>query len=193
MYINRKQLIIDAAERTFSSFGYKATTMEQVAKLANVGKGTIYTFFKNKEELFDEIISSMITEMKKEAEDVFDSNLSFYENAHQSLYKILEFRKKHQLMIKLVEEEKQIGTLAVQEVMIRVEDAIILFIEQKVITAIDKKEIRPCDPKLTAFLLLKLYKALIFDWEKRNESLNKEEIAQLFELYFFQGLSIKEN
>ncbi|MGQ0422282.1 TetR/AcrR family transcriptional regulator, partial [Bacillus sp. HC-Mk] len=48
MAIDRKRSIIEAATKSFSAFGYKATTMYQVAKLANVGKGTIYTFFKNR-------------------------------------------------------------------------------------------------------------------------------------------------
>ena len=91
MNIDRKQLIINAAEKTFSSFGYKATTMDQVARLANVGKGTIYTFFKNKEELFDEIVSSLIAEIKEAAEQAIDPNVSFFENAHRALYEILEY------------------------------------------------------------------------------------------------------
>ena len=65
MTIDRKRQIIEAAAQSFSQFGYKATTMEQIAKLANVGKGTIYTFFKNKEDLLDEIISSLIVEIKE--------------------------------------------------------------------------------------------------------------------------------
>lgn len=48
MAIDRKQSVVDAASKSFALFGYKATTMEQVAKLANVGKGTIYTFLKTK-------------------------------------------------------------------------------------------------------------------------------------------------
>lgn len=53
--MDRRQEILEAAARSFTLFGYKATTMEQVAKIANVGKGTIYTFFANKEILFQEI------------------------------------------------------------------------------------------------------------------------------------------
>lgn len=51
--------------------------MDQVAKIANVGKGTIYTFYKNKEELFREIVQRMIEEMKYEAEQSLDDQLSF--------------------------------------------------------------------------------------------------------------------
>lgn len=46
--IDRRQQVMDSAEKSFALFGYKATTMEQVARLANVGKGTIYTFSKIK-------------------------------------------------------------------------------------------------------------------------------------------------
>ncbi|MEH7109635.1 TetR/AcrR family transcriptional regulator, partial [Bacillus sp. JJ1764] len=40
---DRRRMIVEAATKSFSLFGYKATTMDQFAKLANVGKGTIYT------------------------------------------------------------------------------------------------------------------------------------------------------
>ncbi|BBP88266.1 hypothetical protein BsIDN1_18840 [Bacillus safensis] len=46
MSVDRRQMILDGATKAFTQFGYKATTMDLVAKLANVGKGTIYTFFK---------------------------------------------------------------------------------------------------------------------------------------------------
>lgn len=189
MAIDRKRLIIDAATRSFSLFGYKATTMDQVAKLANVGKGTIYTFFQNKEELLDEIVTSLIKEMKAAAEETIQDHLSFHENANRALYRLLEFRKEHQLTIKLFQEESEIGTPAVMDVMRRVEAAIIRYIKEKVIEAIEKGEIKKCDPEITAFIMLKLYISLIFDWEKYHEPLGKEEISALFEFYLFTGLS----
>lgn len=190
MSVDRKRMIIEAATKSFSLFGYKATTMDQVAKLANVGKGTIYTFYKNKEELFDEIILSLIKDMKDAANQAFDPSLSIHENVHRSLYEILEFRKKHQLTIKLFQEEKDMGTPAVMEVVSRLEKTIIHYIMEKVNEAVKKGEIKQCDPELTAFIMLKLYIALIFDWEKHHKPLKKEEIATLFEQYIFKGLSI---
>ncbi|MGE6260013.1 TetR/AcrR family transcriptional regulator [Heyndrickxia sporothermodurans] len=189
MAIDRKQLIIHAATKSFSLFGYKATTMDQVAKLANVGKGTIYTFFKNKEELFDEIIISLIKEMKEAAEEVIDENLSFCENANLALFKLLEFRKKHQLTIKLFQEEREIGTREVLEVMQRLEFEIVSYIKEIIQKAINKDEIKPCNPEITAFIMLKMYVSLIFDWEQSHKPLEKDEIFQMFELYLLKGLS----
>lgn len=191
MAIDRRQEILKAATKSFSLFGYKATTMEQVAKLANVGKGTIYTFFKNKEELFDEIITKLISDMEEAATKAIDENKSFRENLHQALYKMLEFRLEHQLTIKLFQEGRDIGTPVVQEVMQKLEQSILLFIQEKIKRAIQKGEIKQCDPEITAFIILKLYVALIFDWEKHRKPLDKAEIANLLEFYIFHGLSNK--
>lgn len=190
MAIDRRKLIVEAATKSFSQFGFKATTMDQVARIANVGKGTIYTFFKTKEELFDEIINSLIKEMKAAAEESIDSSLTFQENVHRALYRILEYRLDHQLTIKLIQEEREMGTPAVMEVMERMEKAIIKYINEKIVIAIEKGEIQQCDPELTSFILLKLYIALIFDWEKNHEPISKEEMARLLERYVFKGLSV---
>lgn len=187
--VDRKRQIIEAATKSFSIFGYKATTMDQVAKLANVGKGTIYTFFKNKEELFDEIIADLIASMKQVAEESINPSLTFKENVHQALYGMLEFRLTHQLTIMLFQEDRDIGTPIVQDVMNRMENEILAFIKEKVTLAIKNEQIKPCDPKLTAFILVKVYVALIFDWEKKHAPLSKEDIAAIFDTYLLKGLS----
>ncbi|MEJ4083022.1 TetR/AcrR family transcriptional regulator [Bacillus altitudinis] len=189
MSVDRRQMILDGATKAFTQFGYKATTMDLVAKLANVGKGTIYTFFKNKEELFDEIFTSLLMEMRKIADEAIDEKNSFSENLHLALFAILEFRKNHQLTIKIFQENAELGTSAVKEMIEKMEQMIIRYIKTKVKEAIEKGDIKPCAPELTAFVMVKLYIALIFDWEKRYEPLTKEEVAESLELYVLKGLS----
>ncbi|MDR7002015.1 TetR/AcrR family transcriptional regulator [Neobacillus niacini] len=190
MATDRRKMIVEAATKSFSLFGYKATTMDQVAKLANVGKGTIYTFFKNKEELFEEIVSSLVKEMIAEAEDVIQPELPFTENVHRALYRLLEFRSQHQLMIKLIQEETEMGTLAVSEMLQHVEEEIIAYLKQKIEIAISKGAIPAVDPEMTSFLLLKIYIALVSDWEKNHEPLSSERIAELMKVFLLKGLSI---
>ena len=68
-------------------------------------------------------------------------------------------------------------------------EEILTYIKNKIEIAISKKEIKPCNPELTAFLLFKMYIALVYDWEKRHQPLSEEKIAELIELYFLRGLS----
>src|SRR5690606_15029612 len=110
--MDRRQEILEAAAKSFSMFGYKATTMDQVAKIANVGKGTIYTFFSNKEELFHAIVLQMIEEMRIASEASAIEGASFETNAHARLMQLLKFRETHPLYVKLIEEEKELRTPA---------------------------------------------------------------------------------
>ena len=48
----RKSDIVDAAERIFFEKGYENATMDDVANEAELSKGTLYLYFKNKEDLY---------------------------------------------------------------------------------------------------------------------------------------------
>jgi AcrR family transcriptional regulator len=58
--------IIEVAIRMFGERGMEAPTVEEVAAAANVGKGTIYNYFRNKEEI---VVAFMVeVERKLQAE-----------------------------------------------------------------------------------------------------------------------------
>lgn len=50
--------IIEAAKELFAKFGYKKTTMEDIAHALRKGKSSLYYYFKNKEEIFQAVIES---------------------------------------------------------------------------------------------------------------------------------------
>jgi AcrR family transcriptional regulator len=51
----RKRIIV-ASSQIFSHFGYKKTTMEEIAKGLKMGKSSIYYYFESKEEIFEEVV-----------------------------------------------------------------------------------------------------------------------------------------
>ena len=46
-----RECILDATERLLARYGYKKTTMDDVAREAGIGKGTTYLHFRSKQEL----------------------------------------------------------------------------------------------------------------------------------------------
>lgn len=187
--MDRRKEIVYAATKSFTLFGYKATTIEQVAKLANVGKGTIYTFFQNKDELFQEVVLNLIYEMKEATDETIDVNVSFLENAHTALMKILEFRERHLLFAKLIEEEKSLRTPAVHEMLLIIEKEIVSYVSMRIHNGIKKGEIRDCNPEHIAYLMLKSYLAFVVDWQQTHqEPIDEKEILELFTITIFSGL-----
>lgn len=52
----RKAAIVEAALEEFTARGFAATRLEDVARRADVAKGTIYLYFADKETLFQELL-----------------------------------------------------------------------------------------------------------------------------------------
>ena len=48
----KEQRIVDAAEKVFSTYGFKNTKMEEIAKEAGITKVTLYSYFQSKENLY---------------------------------------------------------------------------------------------------------------------------------------------
>jgi AcrR family transcriptional regulator len=57
----RRGAILSAALDEFSTRGFEAARLDDVARRAGVAKGTIYLYFRDKESLFQELIRSMLT------------------------------------------------------------------------------------------------------------------------------------
>ena len=189
--VDRKTEILQAARTSFETFGYKATTVEQVAKIAKVGKGTVYNFFLNKEELLEEVVIRMIQQMIAETEATVDPNISFTENAQNTLRNILKYRKNHMLFAKLIEEEKRLQTPAVLQMLRKIENEILHYLAAKIELAVKKGELRPCNTKLVAYLLFKAYVAFIVDWPMQNdEELDEETITTLMQETIIRGLLV---
>ena len=54
----KKEQIIEAARNVFKTFGYKKTTMIDVAKATGNAKSSIYYYFESKEDIFKSVILS---------------------------------------------------------------------------------------------------------------------------------------
>lgn len=52
----KKQEILEAALKVFAKKGVSETKIHEIAEAAGVAKGTIYLYFKNKEEMFQSIL-----------------------------------------------------------------------------------------------------------------------------------------
>ncbi len=61
-----KDFIIDSAQKIFSRFGFKKTTMDEIAQATRKGKSSLYYYFKSKEEVFQAVVEKEAVELKAE-------------------------------------------------------------------------------------------------------------------------------
>ncbi len=65
---SRRAVILDAALRVFGQYGYRRTSMDDIAREAGIGKGTIYLSFASKEEAFQALSQRLAQRMLAGAE-----------------------------------------------------------------------------------------------------------------------------
>ncbi len=67
--------ILEVSRVLFAKFGYKKTTMEDIALELHKGKSSLYYYFKNKEEIFQAVIDWEQNELLSKLHEVVDSDL----------------------------------------------------------------------------------------------------------------------
>jgi len=82
----KREKIIEAAIKMFSQQGSTSTTMQEIAEEAGVGKGTLYRYFENKEDL----VSSLISFGFKEITEELESKVVNIEKTETKLRKVIE-------------------------------------------------------------------------------------------------------
>lgn len=73
---NRKNAILKAARRLFFENGFRPVTVESIAKKAELSKGSIYLYFKSKEEIYAEILLSDIDKFHEYFTDLLQNSTS---------------------------------------------------------------------------------------------------------------------
>ncbi|MBU5257211.1 TetR/AcrR family transcriptional regulator [Tissierella praeacuta] len=163
--------VIKKAEELFLKLGYKATSMDQIAEESGVSKMTIYKYFPSKEELFIQIILSIMNryfnDMKNEIDkiegtlDRIDFLLNFgMEHSKQysmALYK--DIFDNPYIYEKLMEEKKRMARIIFEDI---------------VREGVNKGEIRNIDEAFIANILIALIKGIdkeIFDDINSNKEL----------------------
>ncbi len=59
----KKNMILEAARKHFTEYGYDKTRLADIAKDLNIGVGTIYNHFESKERLFSAFLSKSLREI----------------------------------------------------------------------------------------------------------------------------------
>lgn len=86
-----RQEILRAAERIFARKGYQAATIEEIAREAEFAVGTLYSFFKNKDELYTRVIEGFIQQFM----DEFREKVLSIDDPERAVAALIELRIRH--------------------------------------------------------------------------------------------------
>jgi TetR/AcrR family fatty acid metabolism transcriptional regulator len=188
--------ILYAAAKLFSEKGFEKTTVDEIANQANVGKGTIYLYFNNKEKIFLETIlagmdgvyqsfTTILAEPKDyqaTIEAMIKAHLSFIENNRFFYMIFLTDRNTFHL---LGDDAKQHICQAHQKLHGLISD----FLE----TGVKEKFFRPGDPWHYSLALAGIITYFSFKWMMDGCSYTLTDEAPVIMDIFLNGVQDKSN
>jgi AcrR family transcriptional regulator len=107
----RKSEILSAGCRVFAHSGYEATTVDAIAAEAGVAKGTLYLYFKSKQEIYLAALCNQLTAMAELSDNeiaaargararlhAFVSTRLAYLEEHRDFFRIYQFEFSHMFL-----------------------------------------------------------------------------------------------
>ena len=76
MATDKRETILKVSQNLFSRFGLVKTTVDEIARLARIGKGTVYHYFKSKEDIFAEVVEKESRLLKQKIREVLQTETS---------------------------------------------------------------------------------------------------------------------
>ena len=184
-----KERIIEEAFKLFLNHNFEKVSIIDLEKAIGKTRGAIFYFFKNKEELFIEVVDTYIVKTQNPSDKFkFDADLSLEQFIYQYINGINTTMSK-MLSLSVVNIYKGYFTLYLQasriypnfaEIMTRnsIEE---LNLWEKVITrAIQTKEIKEVDTKHYATIFRSCFLGLAFD-RCLSYGLNTEELLAIYQ------------
>ena len=105
-----RERIVQSAIECFSKYGFDRTRMDDISQTANLSKGTLYLYFKSKEDLFYAICENNLKVLKEQLSQIFVTTKDdllfdaeqFYDNLHK-----LEKRGNEKVFFEIVAESSR--------------------------------------------------------------------------------------
>lgn len=88
---SRRKLILKSARALFFARGFKNVTVERIAKVSELGKGSIYLYFNSKEDIYAQILLNDIDKFHQQVSALFDKKKSAADLLFEFSYFYVDF------------------------------------------------------------------------------------------------------
>jgi len=105
----KRERVMDAALTIFDRDGFHRATMDDIAKLADVGKGSIYRYFKNKDDLLHCILIERTDKFFEDMNIVFSLDIDIAERIRMIIEGWVNFIHQNQELYGLIQNIIQIN------------------------------------------------------------------------------------
>ena len=165
--VHRKEILL-AAERVFATKGFFPTTMSEIAEEAEFGTGTLYKYFKSKEDLYFTLIDEKVGEINRLVKAELSQKTSVIERIKKVLGLQFEFIEQNRDFFRIYISERNRFEWTVKDDLGKgIHDKMVTYIRilaQVIKEGMKEGEFKPMDPIDLAHALVGIVNSFVFEW-----------------------------
>lgn len=183
-----RRKIVQVASLIFTRFGFRKTTMEEIALASRKGKSSIYYYFKSKEEIYKAVVEKEANELKEELK----VEISRYTDPIEQLKAYILFRMHKIKMLTNFYDAMKSEYLShlefIEKIRKKFDQDEIRIVKQILQNGIDSGKFNIEDPELSAVAIVTAMKGLEIPLFIRKEHGNIETRLDNLIKFLFYGL-----
>lgn len=195
----RRQAILDAARECFFRDGFDATTISQIADNVELSTGTLYLYFKNKEEIYVSILEEgldILYALMKQSEPAGGSPADFIEAHGHAYYRFYtDYGQYFDIMFFLRRPDKEVELQGDLSDKLNDQTGRCLgLVESAVERGIKSGDFRLMDPHEAARVMWATMNGLMVLHEKRTEEITTQKLPRLIDVaisLMLDGIRVK--
>ncbi len=176
--------ILDAAHDVFRDTGYYASSISEITRRAGVSLATFYQYFKNKEQVFQELTDLIIERFMNKTESLSLEGFNFDTRVKKIIALLYDHTKKNMAFHRILGESELIDRVTLSYY-----ETIACFLRNFLRTEIVAGNIRTLDPNIVAYGLIGICYFNAIKWGDQKKDLSEEETIDLMVELIMNGVS----
>ncbi len=156
--ITKKQEILEAAARVFAEREFHQVLIDDVAARAGVGKGTVYRYFRTKEDLYFEAIRQVLDRLFATMAATASEEIPPICRLERIARESLQFSWERRHFLSLLQGDERLFALREEELAKR-RQAMTALVQKVILEGIERREFRGVDPRIAAELFRGMIRA----------------------------------
>lgn len=183
-----KTLIINQAQTVFARFGFRKTTMDEIAQASHKGKSTLYHYFRSKEDIYHAVIEKEAKELKEEIRKAISIEATPCDKLRTYIITRMHALKRLANLYEAFKDEYLENYKFIEKIRVSYDEYERIMISGILKEGINRGEFVIEDIELTSFAIVMATKGLEYPWAIEEDTTKIEENIDTLLHVLFYGL-----
>ena len=185
-----RKLLLESARVIFGEKGFVGTRVEDISKAAGVSYGTFYTYFKNKEDIFETLLEMAIGEILEGVKSVWTR-----ENARKGVREVMRvFLKIYGKHSNLMASERYLSATnpRFEKIYSEMRGELFEMIKQEIEFSGVHGICRKIDPRIASLALGSMLEQFAYSWKVEGILLDNDKVLEVLTDLWYSALEYHE-